>query len=216
VSSPEAGRPQDFDAEPILAVLERHGVDYVMVGGYAARMHGSQRPTRDVDVTPSTTRENLDRLAGALRQLDARIRTEAEPDGLPFNVSGESLSGARMLNLQTPHGELHLTIRPAAFEGGYDDLIGGSIRRNVGTVQVRVAAVEDVIRSKEMAGRRKDVQALPELWKLAGQARNAANFPQPPQEAAAKPPAQPSPAERIEAARRQAAKPRRTGNDIEL
>jgi hypothetical protein len=119
-----------------------------------------------------------------------------------------------MLNLQTPHGELDLTIRPDAFEGGYDDLIGRSIRRNVGTVQVRV--VVSRTSSGPTAGRRKDVQALPELWKLAGQARNAANFPQPPQEAAAKPPAQPSPAERIEAARRQAAKPRRTGNDVEL
>jgi hypothetical protein len=42
--------------------------------------------TRDVDVTPSTTRENLHRLAAALHELDARIRTEAVPDGLPFNV----------------------------------------------------------------------------------------------------------------------------------
>jgi len=43
-----------FDPEPILAVLERHGVEYVLVGGFAARMHGATRPTRDVDVTPST------------------------------------------------------------------------------------------------------------------------------------------------------------------
>jgi hypothetical protein len=98
-----------FDAEPILAVLERHGVEYVIVGGYAARMHGSARPTRDIDVTPATTVENLDRLSAALRELDARIRTDAVPEGLPFAASGESLVGQRMLNLQTRHGELDLT-----------------------------------------------------------------------------------------------------------
>ncbi|MFC7571771.1 nucleotidyltransferase domain-containing protein [Klenkia terrae] len=80
--------PEVFDAEPILAVLDRHGVEYVIVGGYAARVHGSTRPTRDVDVTPATTQENLDRLAAALRELDARIRTDAVPDGLPFSTSG--------------------------------------------------------------------------------------------------------------------------------
>lgn len=47
-----------FNAEPILAVLERHGVEYVIVGGYAARMYGTTRPTRDVDVAPATSREN--------------------------------------------------------------------------------------------------------------------------------------------------------------
>lgn len=155
-----------FDAEPILAVLERHGVEYVIVGGYAARMHGSTRPTRDVDVTPATTRENLDRLATALRELDARIRTDAVPEGLPFSASGESLTGQRMLNLQTRHGELDLTIRPAAFEGGYDELVGRSIQRTIGEVRVRVAALEDVIRSKESAARDKDIRALPELYRL--------------------------------------------------
>lgn len=156
-----------FDAEPILAVLERHGVEYVIVGGYAARMHGSTRPTRDVDVTPATTQENLERLAAALRELDARIRTDAVPEGLPFTASGESLVGQRMLNLQTQHGELDLTIRPAAFEGGYDELVVRSTRRTVGAMRVRVAALEDVIRSKEAAARDKDIRALPELYRLA-------------------------------------------------
>jgi hypothetical protein len=156
-----------FDAEPILAVLERRGVEYVVVGGYAARIHGAVRPTRDIDITPATDQENLDRLAAALRDLNARIRTDGVPEGLPFAVPGESLLGQRLLNLQTRHGELDLTIRPAAFEGGYDDLVGRSTRRTVGRSHVRVAALEDVIRSKEAAARDKDIRALPELYRLA-------------------------------------------------
>ncbi|TFV45752.1 nucleotidyl transferase AbiEii/AbiGii toxin family protein [Blastococcus sp. TF02A_35] len=167
----EPTEPRAFDAEPILAVLDRHGVEYLIVGGYAARVHGSARPTRDVDVTPATTRENLDRLAAALRELDARIRTDAVPEGLPFSTTGEALVGRRMLNLQTRHGELDLTIRPAGFEGGYDELVARSVSRSIGQIQVRVAALEDVIRSKEVAARDKDIRALPELYRLANIAR---------------------------------------------
>lgn len=100
----------------------------------------------------------------------ARIRTEAVPDGLPFSTSAEALAGQRMLNLQTAHGELDLTMRPAAFEGGYDELAPRAVHRDVGRVQVRVAALGDVIRSKEAAGRPKDAEALPELYLLAGSA----------------------------------------------
>ncbi len=168
MTAPEAGGAAPFDPAPILSALERHGVEYVVIGGFAAVLYGATRPTRDVDVTPATTRDNLDRLAAALRELGARVRTDAEPDGLPFSASGESLAGQRMLNLQTHHGELDLAIRPAAFEGGYDDLAPRAGRRTIGGVEVLVAALQDVIRSKETAGRRKDQEALPELYRLAG------------------------------------------------
>jgi hypothetical protein len=168
-----------FDPEPLLAVLERHGVAYVLVGGYAARLHGSLRPTSDVDVTPATTEENLARLAAALTELGARIRTEAEPSGLAFAASAESLRGVWMLNLQTSRGQLDLAFRPAGTDG-YEDLDRTASLHTIGRVQVRVAALAEVIRSKEAAGRRKDFQALPELYRLAGRT----GAPEPPGNAA--------------------------------
>jgi len=205
----------EFDPRPILDALERHQVEYVMVGGYAARMHGAARPTSDIDVAPKTTRENLNRVAAALRDLGARIRTEEVPEGLPFNANGESLSGYRMLNLQTPHGDLDLTMAPAAFPRGYDDMLARSTYKPLGEVWVRVAALDDVIRSKEAAGRPKDLEALPELMKLANQSRTALSFPKPAKAAVAKPPAPQSAAERIAAARRAAEEQRRQGPDVE-
>lgn len=148
----------DFEPMPLLAVLERHGVQHVVVGGYAAVLHGATRPTRDVDVAPASTPENLTRLAAALTELGARIRTEAEPAGLPFAASAESLAGVQMLNLQTELGELDLTFQPAA-TGGYPALNRTAETHQVGEVQVRVAALADVIRSKEAAGRDKDFDA---------------------------------------------------------
>jgi hypothetical protein len=156
----------DLAAETILAALERHGVLYVVVGGFAAQLHGAQRPTFDIDVTPAMTVENLDRLAAAFHDLGARIPTDAVEDGLPFRTDGHALLGSKMLNLVTPHGELDPTFSPAGTEG-YDDSIGTAELREVGAVHVHLAALAAVIRSKTAAGREKDFRALPELHRLA-------------------------------------------------
>lgn len=133
------------------------------------------------------------------------------PDGLPFSTSAEALAGQRMLNLQTTYGELDLTIRPAAFEGGYDELAPRALRRSVGNVQVRIAALADVIRSKETAGRRKDQEALPELYQLAGAPAQPPQNARPPTTTARGKPTSPDPAERIAAARQRAARRDRQG-----
>ena len=54
-----------LDAAALLEVLERHRVAYVVIGGYAAELHGSVRRTVDIDVVPRTTLDNLERLAKA-------------------------------------------------------------------------------------------------------------------------------------------------------
>lgn len=154
-----------LDALAILEVLERHRVQHVVVGGYAAELYGSVRRTVDVDVVPETSRENLTRLVDALRELRARIRTDAVPGGLPFATSAEALAGTKMLNLVTSFGELDLTFSPSG-TSGYPDLVRSAVCHDVGGVQVEIAALADVIRSKEAAGRRKDAEALPELRAL--------------------------------------------------
>jgi len=156
-----------LDAPALLEVLERHRVQYVVVGGYAAELHGSVRRTVDVDVVPRTTADNLERLAAALREMQAKIRTEDLPGGLPFSPSGEAMVGMTMLNLVTSHGELDLNFTPSG-TSGYEDLHTGATTFDVGRVQVQVASLADVIRSKTAAGRPKDFDALPELHQLAG------------------------------------------------
>ncbi|SDC39407.1 hypothetical protein [Nocardioides lianchengensis] len=66
-----------FDPAAIVEVLNEHGVRYVVIGGYAATVHGAARPTLDIDVTPEQSAGNLDRLAAAMRELGAKIRTDA-------------------------------------------------------------------------------------------------------------------------------------------
>ena len=162
----------DFDPRRIVEVLDRHHVEYVLVGGYAAQLYGARRPTYDIDITPATTQENLELLSAALRELGARIRIDDQPEGMPFDCSGESLRGMQMLNLRTAAGDLDLTFVPAGFPSGYESLLPGAQARSIGGITVTVAGLNDVIKSKTAAARAKDLDALPELISIAERDRN--------------------------------------------
>jgi hypothetical protein len=160
----------DFRPQEILRILDEHGVRYVLIGGLAAVLHGASHVTTDVDVVPEDAHANLERLSTALKSLGARIRTTGEPDGIPFDHSAESLARVRVWNLQTSKGDLDITFQPSGTRG-YDDL-----RRDVVTMQIRgievpVASLADVIRSKEAAGRARDRAALPGLRELLARQR---------------------------------------------
>jgi len=159
-----------FNPRALLAALDRHHVEYVVVGGYAANVHGAVRPTKDIDVAPVTTTENLTRLVAALRELNAGIRVDEMLEGLPFDTSAEALKGMKMLNLRTRFGDLDLVFSPAGFPGGYAALIGRAGEFVVDGLTIRVAALQDVISSKAAANRLKDQDALPELIRLARRA----------------------------------------------
>ena len=97
-----------FDPVRICRILNEEGVEYVVVGGFAAVVRGSSLPTRDIDIVPSRSSENLDRLGRALRRMGAQIRTDADP--VPVPLDGPFLANMPvMLNLVTEFGELDLT-----------------------------------------------------------------------------------------------------------
>lgn len=72
-----------------------------------------------------------------------------------------------MLNLRTPIGDLDITFTPAGFPDGYDGLLPSAHPYAIGSVTIQVADLDDVIKSKEAAGRPKDLDALPELINLS-------------------------------------------------
>jgi hypothetical protein len=162
-------------AEPdpleILRALERHGVRYVLIGAAAARIAGAPVVTEDIDVTPATDQANLERLAVALRDLDARLRTPREQEGVPFPVDAHMLSSAEIWTLTTSAGDLDICFTPSGTRG-YDDLRREASRERVGNdLTVAVASLRDVIRSKEAAGRDKDLAQLPLLRRTLEQIR---------------------------------------------
>lgn len=156
----------DLDAAAIISVLNQHEVRYVIIGAFAAIAQKAPiAPTRDIDVTPDEDPVNLRRLSAALEQLGARVRTDSVPAGIPFDHSAASLRRASIWNLICRYGEFDISFRPSGFEGGYSQLVIRAHRLIVEGVEVSVADLDDVIRSKEAAGRPKDVQVLPALYR---------------------------------------------------
>jgi hypothetical protein len=154
-----------FRPVELLRVLIEHQVDFVVIGGFAALLHGSALPTIDLDITPGSTRQNLERLASALRELDARVHVPGQAEGLRFDCSAATIARARTWNLVTSCGPLDISMEPDGTHG-YEDLRRGRVRIELDTLPVPVACLADVVRSKEAAGRDKDRLALPLLRKL--------------------------------------------------
>ncbi len=159
-----------FQPEEILRILEQRGVVYVVIGGVAATLHGSNLSTGDLDICPARDPENLSRLASALQEMDSRIRAPGESAGLPFSCDAGLLARMDLLNLVTRFGDFDLSFVPAGTTG-YSDLAQRAVRVNIEPVFVPVASLEDVIRSKRAAGRPKDLQALPTLETLLEEIR---------------------------------------------
>jgi hypothetical protein len=146
-----------FDPEKLIRVLGRHEVRYVLIGALAARLQGFPRVTADADITPARDGDNLERLASALRELQAKVFTESVPEGLAFDCSAQALARAEMWNLVTSAGRLDLAFTPSGTEG-YDDLARNALRYEAFGVHIQAANLEDIIRSKEASDRPQDRQ----------------------------------------------------------
>lgn len=166
--------PPAADLERVVEVLNRHGVEYLLVGGGAARLYGAERPTQDTDCLPRTTAENLERLAEAMRELHARLRVEGMSDdeaaALPVVIDAAMLSGLQISTWTTDAGWLDILNDMPGADGKrrtYDDLAASVVRITMGALVAPLAPIEAIIASKQWADRPKDREALPELRRLA-------------------------------------------------
>ena len=155
----------EFRPEAILEVLERYRVRYVLIGGFAATIHGSPYVTTDIDITPAAGPENLAQLSAALDELEARIRVAGEPEGVAFRHDAASLAAAQVWNLTTRFGDLDISLVPCGTRG-YDDLRRDATDLEILGVHVPLASLADIIRSKEAADRPKDRLVLPVLRRI--------------------------------------------------
>jgi hypothetical protein len=158
-----------FDPVEICAVLSEEGVEFVVLGGFAAIIHGSPLPTEDIHVIPSRSGANLERLATALTRLGAKIRTGDEPIETRIDAAF-ILDMPHMLNLVTRFGDLDLVFTPAGTLKNYEQWLERARRAQLreGLV-VAVADLDDIIASKSAANRPKDQRSLPYLESLREQ-----------------------------------------------
>jgi predicted nucleotidyltransferase len=162
------GPPHDLPR--LIEVLDRYEVEYLIVGGAAAYAYGAERPTEDADCVVRRERTNLDRLAGALRELHARLRvggmTDKDAQALPVQIDATTLDMAGMSTWMTDAGPFDVLAGLEAPDGHlipYEELVLRATLLYGNGFTIKAAALEDIIRAKERANRAKDREALPEL-----------------------------------------------------
>lgn len=109
-------------------------------------------------------------MGAELRSEDSLGLVNGGPIGVAFECTSERLARSETLELLTRFGELDLVFKPAGTRG-FAELDERAVSVPLGGVSVRVASLEDVIRSKEAAGRPKDHRALPLLRQLEEELR---------------------------------------------
>jgi hypothetical protein len=144
----------------ILRVLTRHRVDFIVVGGVSAVLHGAPVTTFDLDVVHSRNRENTARLLSALEVLEAVYRVQPDRQLRP----GEAhLTGPGHQLLLTKFGPLDV-LEMIGKSRTWEDLLGTTrtVEIEPGVV-VRVLDLETLIAVKEELGFPKDTAVLPVL-----------------------------------------------------
>jgi hypothetical protein len=159
-----------------LAALERHAVDFVVVGGIAGLAHGSSYPSFDLDIAYSRAKPNLVRLVAALKDLNVSLR--GAPSDLPFQLDVTSLENGANFTFATPYGDFDILAEIAGVRS-YEDLRANAEQKRIAGHEVLVASIDDLIAMKRSANRPKDQLMLENYLVIADEQRRLGDEPQP-------------------------------------
>ena len=140
------------DFEELLRLLEEHGVDYMVVGGYAVAYHGYPRFTKDIDIFFEPAGENVNRLRNVLINFGFR---EEELPVEAFTTKGN------MLTFGVPPTRVDFVndIDGVSFEKARANIVRGTY----GSVQVKFIGRDDLLRNKQATPRARDKGDIEEL-----------------------------------------------------
>ena len=150
------------------ALLNAHGVEYIVIGGWAAATHGSAHSTLDVDVVYSRKAENIRRLAAALQGQQPYLR--GAPPGLPFTWDERTIQSGLNFTLTTSLGDVDF-LGEVTGGGFYEELLPHTQEIAAFGLTFRCVTLEKLIQLKRAAGRPKDLLILGELQALLEERR---------------------------------------------
>jgi predicted nucleotidyltransferase len=156
------------DHQNLLRVLHDAEVQFVLIGGVAAILHGSARATFDVDVVYSRTRPNIQKLAACLASYRPYLR--GAPLGLPFQFDETVIRNGLNFTLATSVGDLDL-LGEVVGGGNYEQLLPKAIDIEAFGFHFKCVSLEQLIQLKRAAGRPKDMESIAELQSLLDERR---------------------------------------------
>jgi hypothetical protein len=154
----------------ILRTLNEHNLQYVLIGGLAANMWGSDQITLDVDICYSRDQDNIRVLVNALKALEAHLR--GWPEGVPEFIDERTFRLGDTMTFRTKFGDFDCLGTPSGTDGYVDLVTHAKTMRIDEDVTVMVASIDDIIRMKRTAGRAKDLNAVESLKLLKELRRN--------------------------------------------
>jgi hypothetical protein len=154
-----------FEPLRALRVLDRHGVRYVVIGGFAGDLLGAPLNTNDLDICYERTVPNMERLAAALAELGATLRVAGVQEDLPFILDGKTFAAADSFTFETDAGALDVLGTPSG-TAGFTDLIQRAHVVPIGDIKILVVDIADLMRMKRASGRVKDRMHLEVLSAL--------------------------------------------------
>jgi hypothetical protein len=149
-----------IDLSRMLAVLHAQHVEFAMIGGMAARVHGSARVTPDVDLVYSRTDANIVRLVKSMASINPYPR--GAPAKLPFAWTTDTVKAGLNFSLQTTLGDVDL-LGAVVGGGRYEDLVGHCVTEKLFGAPTMVVSLPWLIRLKRAAGQPRDFEAIAEL-----------------------------------------------------
>jgi predicted nucleotidyltransferase len=151
----------DFPA--LITLLTEGGVEFIVIGGVAATIHGSAHITVDLDLLYRRSPDNIERLATALAPIRPYLR--GAPEGLPFHFDTATIHRGLNFTLQTTLGALDL-LGEVAGAGTYDTVLPEAETALLAGRQFHCVSLRRLIAMKRAAGRPKDLNVIAELEAL--------------------------------------------------
>jgi len=154
----------ELDIQAILERLVEGEVEFLLIGGVAVGYYGHVRATKDVDLVPAPDRENLERLAQVLRDLEAEIEGAEDFDEgelpNPLDASTLELGGNWVLSTRLGRLDVMQWIGDWAL---WAQLSPGALEDRIAGLPIKIVSYEDLVKLKELAGRPEDLADLQRL-----------------------------------------------------
>lgn len=155
-----------MDPDALFHALDDAGVDFVVVGGLAANVRGSERVTKDIDIVYRTEANNVRKLCAVINANQPRMLILGKPEGSPVTLTPDLLKRHPLLQLSTNFGEVDLLSSIAGFKS-YRAIKNASEPVNIDGQSIPMLTREGVIKSKRAMKRPKDIDDIKQLEAVA-------------------------------------------------